>query len=832
MRANKRGRSSIDVRFPLLMFTLWLEVITVPVQSFSFKLRSTTLLHFGYSNLRQSQCIFVAASYANDGDQISLLNQANTIRNDAIDLAKRNDYARGLDSIRLLMDVVETTVDSSLRTEVLKIMDDAVGRFAAMAFSKPHRGKKDRWRVDTGLEALQLQLSSFPSPYDQVPRHLLVEALRALSAIIAQEKDRLEWNEQSAISTDTAFRILQRLLTGVGIRKVHGATTARQGLSERDFNTVLNAVANAGRMDVAHKVVALQERTPNAPPLTPVTYSIMLKGYGRLRDAENVEMILKKAESNGVDPDTVMLNSILDALVNCNKVDEASAMFEKVTNNAYDAAIPNIRTYNTMMKGFAVTGALHQAKNLAQHMEKKKLWDAVTTNTLVSAAVNSQDFEYAEHVLSKYAVSGNGTEFRVSDRRDHPNVEAYTRLLDGYAKAGLLDKALGTLQRMRNLHVMPNEYTYTCMIAGLARMSKFESAMKLLDFMEASGIMPTAVTYNAFISALTEVTPVGNGDESDNDEVEPQFVEQSIEVLRRMVTKGVRPTVITISTLLECLAKCSSPRIGEATTIVQRFERDGIIPVNDAKVNTAMLRVYGAAKDVKGALDVFRRIEKPDIIAVNAFLGAACRSGELKVAFDTFDHLFGPQKHSRHYLTPDVITFSILMSSQLRLNTVRSVRKAQDLYQDMRSRRIKPDIALVDMILATMTKGGRIGLQKADIQFTLQVLKDAKTLDWKTGELEQRKEAVRAIMVGRMSEVWKLNEDYYGMKVDNVKEEEETDDLFRRKGWNKVDSGFRLWGGGDSIRLDQDKPRPPSEPIDNFLASKGWNDVDSGFRLF
>jgi hypothetical protein len=87
-------------------------------------------------------------------------------------------------------------------------------------------------------------------------------------------------------------------------------------------------------------------------------------------------------------------------------------------------------------------------------------------------------------------------------------------------------------------------------------------------------------------------------------------------------------------------------------------------------------------------------------------------------------------------------------------------------------------------------------------------------------------------MVGRMSEVWKLNEEYHGMKVDSIKEEEEKDDLFRRKGWNKVDSGFRLWGGGDSIRLDQDKKRPPTEPLDNFLASKGWNDVDSGFRLF
>jgi pentatricopeptide repeat protein len=272
---------------------------------------------------------------------------------------------------------------------------------------------------------------------------------------------------------------------------------------------------------------------------------------------------------------------------------------------------------------------------------------------------------------------------------------------------------LDTLQRMRSLQVMPNEYTYTCMIGGLVRMGKVESAMKLLDFMEAGGIMPTAVTYNAFISALTQVTAVGNGDDP---EAEPQFVEQAIEILRRMLTKGVRPTVTTISTLLECFAKCSCPRIGEATTIVHRFERDGIIPINDAKVNTAMLRVYGAANDLKGALDVFRRIKKPDIVAVNAFLGAACRSGELKVAFDTFDHLFGPQEHSRGYLTPDVITFSILMSSQLRLNTVRSVRRAQDLYQEMQARQIKPDIALVDMILAVMTKGGRIGLQKSDIK--------------------------------------------------------------------------------------------------------------------
>jgi hypothetical protein len=47
---------------------------------------------------------------------------------------------------------------------------------------------------------------------------------------------------------------MQRLLTGIGVR--NGSIGRQQPLSERDFKTVLNAVANVGRMDVAHKVVA------------------------------------------------------------------------------------------------------------------------------------------------------------------------------------------------------------------------------------------------------------------------------------------------------------------------------------------------------------------------------------------------------------------------------------------------------------------------------------------------------------------------------------------------------------------------------------------------
>jgi len=119
-----------------------------------------------------------------------------------------------------------------------------------------------------------------------------------------------------------------------------------------------------------------------------------------------------------------------------------------------------------------------------------------------------------------------------------------------------------------------------------------------------------------------------------------------------------------------------------------------------------------------------------------------------------------------------------------------------------------------------MISGGPIGFQEEDVKFTLTVLRDGACLDWEKGQYEKRKKAVRGILVGCSSEVWKNDEFAFGL----VSEQPE-DPLFEKKGWNRIDSGFRLWGGGQQSG-DKD-----ASSVDSFLASKGWNDIDSGFRL-
>ena len=647
--------------------------------------------------------------------------QMQAMKRDTLSLLREGDFDEALLRIKNMVSVVGKVKQagdaSGAHVGMSAVVDETIQSYTGLAFAQPFRGGSARERISHGLGAIQLQLSSsavLAPPFSTLPRATFVSALKALTGLITNDAGHEVLPGRSFKPIDAAFRILQRLVTGNGVR--HKAPDRSLQVSERDFNMVLNAVSHVGRMDLAHKIVALQERTAHAPILSPVSYSILLKGYGRLHDLENVQMILSHAGRNGIEPDTVMLNSVIDAFVNCDNLETAQDIFCCMKDPDYEGhelskysplllsrtrPSPNRRTYNTILKGLARKGRIAEAVQLTREMKAKLLWDNVTTNTLVSAAVKALDFDLAERILANHtAVVQSGNE-----RRKHPNVEAYTELLDGYAKALELDKALGILQLMSQRGVEPNEYTYTCIIGGLARAKKLDKANKMLQFMESKQIKPRVVTYNALISGLLEpVQPNSTPGEETMSEFSREsegfthYASEAINLLRRMVNVGIRPNAVTISVLVGGLGRCDPPRLAEAKAIVEKLRNGGIIAVDDQKVATAMIRVCGLGNDLKGAIENFRTIKNPDGVAVNAFLDACCRCGHVKLAFDTFEHFFG--KNSTRNAVPDVITYSILMSALLTEGTLTPVtmERTRVLYREMRGKRgIMPDKALVDM---------------------------------------------------------------------------------------------------------------------------------------
>jgi len=118
----------------------------------------------------------------------------------------------------------------------------------------------------------------------------------------------------------------------------------------------------------------------------------------------------------------------------------------------------------------------------------------------------------------------------------------------------------------------------------------------------------------------------------------------------------------------------------------------------------------------------------------------------------------------------------------------------------------------INSILTPMVRGGNsLGTNDHDVVFTAEVLRDAKQLEWPEGYLSRRERTVNSVFKGRMKKGW----------ADNVSQ----DPLFKKKNWNTIDSGFRLWGG--SPKRSSNSP----SSTDEFLESKNWNDIDSSFRI-
>mmetsp|Transcript_13049 Transcript_13049/g.26078 ORF Transcript_13049/g.26078 Transcript_13049/m.26078 type:complete len:1055 (+) Transcript_13049:229-3393(+) len=815
------------------------------------------------------------------------------------------------------------------------------------AFSTPYQIH----RVNMGMEAIQLQLHTkkisvsesihfvaLPPPYNSIPRGTWLRALRALTsreignisvAFNSRSIRCLVPSERTVWITpsDAAFRILQRLVTGVGVRtnnksknntnrnnsrsrNTSGNTKQQlQYLDERDFNMVLHSYASLtqNQMHAAHRVMALQERTPHAPPLSPVAYSILLKAYGRWRDTKNVEMSVIHAQRNGVAPDIVMMNSLLDAYINCGLLDRARDLFRSMrpkgvktrvdlsgsvaqtvkTEDLWSLLRPNTRTYNTLLKGMAEVGDIDGALDLAKEMKQTGLWDEITTNTLVKAAVTALEFEIAEDILTNHTVTINGERgvgansqnSRVRKSRDHPNVEAYTELLDGYAKSSQLEKAVGVMQLMQKRGVEPNEYTYTCMVGAFARNNKTRQARKMIGYATEMILSSSSSqrrrntltpTFNAFISGI--LTENSSSDtESKGQSSHAANVLEALEIVQEMQDLNISPNVVTVTLLIDGLGRCNPPRCQEAKDLVQHLEfttrpprasyyadiltdsNEHRVSLSNIKIATAMIRAYGRANDIESAIQSFERIPNPDVVALNAILDACCRSSQLKLALEKFGEYVSFEQwrnqindmaavaKSGTTIKPDVVTYTTLISALLQLRSKAATKRAVRLYDEMKKKWwIYPDTVLVDTILTTMLSGGSFGFEPDDIQFTLTVLQDASGLEWEDGQYEKRKKAVRSILVGCSSEVWKNDEFAYGLQSTDKKKEADEDPLFVKKGWNRIDSGFRLWGGGNTEE-SLDWTRSPIDGVedgksdlsaaDSFLASKGWNDIDSGFRI-
>uniref|UniRef100_A0A7S3XZB0 Pentacotripeptide-repeat region of PRORP domain-containing protein n=1 Tax=Heterosigma akashiwo TaxID=2829 RepID=A0A7S3XZB0_HETAK len=262
----------------------------------------------------------------------------------------------------------------------------------------------------------------------------------------------------------------------------------------------------------------------------------------------------------------------------------------------------------------------------------------------------------------------------------------------------------------------------------------------------------------------------------------------------------------------------------------------------------------------------------PDTVALNSYLDACIKNGELKEAIATFEDILDQDK-----IQPDVITFSILITALSRNSNIFSGGKAIALYREMRSlHRIEPDTILVDSLLrACCTVGTQKKGDVLDRGFARELLSDLQTLGWPEDQIEERRQVLRSVVPTLDIEVVKESSDTASKegvssssfsaatKELPFQEQDDTEEvtsvpsvveqIFEKHGWNKIDSGFSAVdsfnfnsskqkqassrstvnnsqaSGSKKNKNTAEKPSVPSV-VEAIFEKRGWNKFDSGFN--
>ena len=208
----------------------------------------------------------------------------------------------------------------------------------------------------------------------------------------------------------------------------------------------------------------------------------------------------------------------------------------------------------------------------------------------------------------------------------------------------------------------------------------------------ADALIPSVVTYNAILAGVIEKN--NHREEGDgSDLVYDKVADDVLDIFQDMLATRITPNEITVSLLVDVLGYCKPSRLDETRNIISKMDENGLVNANNARISTSMIRACSKASDIVGAQRTFDALSEPDTIAFNALLGAYCDSGSIREAMDIYRNNLAELKNGESYVSHDVATYTILISSLLKIG---STQNASKMYSEMKKEGIAPDTGAID----------------------------------------------------------------------------------------------------------------------------------------
>lgn len=453
----------------------------------------------------------------------------------------------------------------------------------------------------------------------------------------------------------------------------------RRRPDEKMVTQVANSAVNHSRPDAAVRMLERMEVHGLAP--TVFSTSVLLKAYGRLRMADKIQAVMEKA----VVFDVVVYNSAIHALILCGERQPAL----KTLSRMYKVGLqPNSSSFHPIMVSFAKDGMVARAFEIMAMMEAHGIPSSPRSiNALMTACVNSKDINRAVELFENVKEQWGRNQGCIKDI-----LVGYTILISAHARNRDMTAAEEQYDQMvrygKGRHDRELGIAATAILSALLASGDTAKAWRIFREAPRKRTLKLPVDmYNAFIRGFCK-----RGNSVELEAAQLVFDQMKIEFRHNKEWKKA-DMALAYNDMINGFVQCGMCL--RAEELIDEMEAENI--PSSAITYTTMINGYGMLNDIFSVRQMFHRMRdrgiEPDIVTMNAFLGACIRNDDLELSLRIFDEM---QRLGGH-LSPNLVSFSAIIAGHLRRN---KREDAWELYEEMKAMGVVPNERLLDRMMA------------------------------------------------------------------------------------------------------------------------------------
>lgn len=257
----------------------------------------------------------------------------------------------------------------------------------------------------------------------------------------------------------------------------------------------LNLMKHFSKFDLHDKVIEMFSLIGVIARLKPSLNAIstclnLLIDSGEVDKAR--KLLLYAKHHLGLEPNTCIFNILVKHHCKNGDIDSAFRVVEEMKRSGI--SYPNLITYSTLMDCLFAHSRSKEAMELFEDMISKEgiSPDPVTFNVMINGFCRAGEVERAKMIIDFMKKNGCS-----------PNVYNYSALMNGFCKEGTTLEAKQIFDEVKETGLKLDTVGYTTLMNCFCRNGQIDEAMELLGEMKASGCRADALTYNVILRGLS-----------------------------------------------------------------------------------------------------------------------------------------------------------------------------------------------------------------------------------------------------------------------------------------------------------------------------------------